>query len=173
MAAAPGRRSGAAVVDERRMRGVVAVGLDAMAAGADVEVCVAVVHRLGSIEVPGQLLVELVPVGNRVHVRLVVAVVRVVVVLAARVAHGRAGMRPTCRKTVRTAIELILERHPLSVALPLVLELHSLWQVALHLFPQVGDGKSEPESVLTTDLHRLLVGYVVQRAVRGRARTRD
>src|SRR6202008_1752147 len=69
MAAAPGRGAGAAVVDERRVRGVMAVGLDAMAAGADIVVRIAVVRRISHVKVPGQLLVELVPVSKRVHVR--------------------------------------------------------------------------------------------------------
>src|SRR6516165_664419 len=120
-AATPRRGTGAAVVDERRMRGIVAVGLDPVAAGADVVVRVDVIDRQGVVNVPGQLLVELVPVGGRVHVRRVLAdSVRVEVVLATRVANRRTGMRPTGRNAVRAARELVLEGRPLPVALPLV-----------------------------------------------------
>src|SRR5215813_13911109 len=94
-AAAPGRGTRAAVVDERRMRSIVAVGLDPVAAGADVEVRIDVIDRHGVIEVPRQLLIELVPVGGRVHVRRVMAdSVRVEVVLTTRVASRCTGMRP-------------------------------------------------------------------------------
>src|SRR5215469_6485167 len=168
--AAPGRRSSAAVVDERGMRRIVAVGLDAVAAGADVVVRIDVVDRLGGVDVEGQLLVELVPVRYRVHVRRVVAFpVRVEVVLAARVAHARAGMRPPCGYFVGTALELILDRRPLSVALPLVLELHIRSQGALHFLPQVGDREPELEVVLAADLGRPFVSYIGCNAVRGRA----
>src|SRR5215472_16155160 len=56
-AAAPGRGTGAAVVVEHRVRGIVAVGLDSVAAGADVVMRIDVIDRHGVIEVPGQLLV--------------------------------------------------------------------------------------------------------------------
>src|SRR5689334_25408959 len=91
MTAAPGRRTRAAVVDERKVSRVMTVCLDAMTARADVEVCIAVVHGLCHVEVPGQLLVELVPVLRGVHVGLVVAKLeRVEVVLSTRIAlRGR------------------------------------------------------------------------------------
>src|SRR5579872_676522 len=107
MAAAPGGRARAAVVDEGEMRGIVAVGLDAVAARADIEVRVAVVRRVGHVEVPGQLLVELVPPLHGVHVGLVIAYAAgVEVVLSARIARRGASMRPARCDSVRTAREL-------------------------------------------------------------------
>src|SRR5579862_9994215 len=85
--AAPGGRARAAVVDELRVRGIVAVRLDAVTAGADVVVRVAVVRRVGRLQIPAQLPVQLVPPADGVHVGLVVAdAVRVEVVLSTRVA---------------------------------------------------------------------------------------
>ena len=109
MAAAPGRGTGAAVVDEQCVSSIVAVGLYSMAAGADVVMRVAVVCSVGNIKVPGELLVELVPPCDRGHVPLVVAdPIRVVVVLPARITHRRTGMRPTDGDPVRTTIEVVL-----------------------------------------------------------------
>src|SRR6516225_4590852 len=169
-AAAPGRGTRAAVVNERRVRGIVAVGLDSVAAGADVVVRVDVIDRHGVIEVPRQLLIELVPEGGRVHVRRVVAdTVRVEVVLTTRVADRCTGVRPTERNTVRAARELVLDGRPLPVTLPLVLELHRVDELALHLFPQIGDGEPELEVVLAADFRRPFIRHVIQHAVGGRA----
>src|SRR5579871_2188900 len=81
VAAAPGGRTRAAVVDERSVRGIVTVGLDAVTAGADVVVSIAAVDGLRPIEVPRHLLVELMPVLSGVHVGVVVGGLRIVVVL--------------------------------------------------------------------------------------------
>src|SRR5260370_33471805 len=105
MGGTTGRGTGPAVVDEHRVRGVVAVRLDAMGARADVVVRVAIVGGIDHVEVVGELLVELVPPGERVHVRLVPAEkVRVEVVLSSRITGRRTGLRPTDGDPVRTAI---------------------------------------------------------------------
>src|SRR4029077_6824139 len=177
MAAAPGGGTGAAVIGEYRMRGIVAVRLDAMTAGADVVMCVGAVERLGPIKVPRQLLVELVPVRHRVHVRLILAdEVGVVVVLSTRVARSSPGVRPTNRDPVGTARELILDRRPLRVgARPFILEPHYRGELALEFFPHIGNRQPELEAVLAADLrrpfiHGIVVGVVGRRSGRDRSR---
>src|ERR1700692_4030445 len=80
MTAAPGRGSRTAVIVEYGAGPVVAVGRDASAAGAHVVMGVAVVDGVGRVEIPIQVLVEVMLPGNGVHVRLVLRIVRVVIV---------------------------------------------------------------------------------------------
>src|ERR1700731_4485379 len=94
MTAAPGRRSRTAVIVEYGVGPVVAVGRDTSAAGADVVMGVAVVDGVGRVEIPVQVLVEVMLPGNGIHIRLVLRIVRVVIVLPARIARRRPGMRP-------------------------------------------------------------------------------
>jgi len=58
-AAAPGRGTRAAVVNEYRVSPVVTIRREPSAAGAQVIVRIAVIDGQGGVEVPGQLLVEL------------------------------------------------------------------------------------------------------------------
>src|SRR5579871_6742612 len=94
MTAAPGGRASAAVVDKQRMGCIVTVRLDPVPTCADVVVRVAVIGGIGNICIPAELLIKLVPEGDRSHVRLVAVVVRVVIVLSARIADGPAGVCP-------------------------------------------------------------------------------
>src|ERR1700732_4809350 len=94
MASAPGRGSGAAEVSERLSRTVVAVRRHAAAASAQIIVRIAVVDRFRRIDVPVQALVEAVLPRNRVHVRLIIEISRVVVMLPARISRCPTGMAP-------------------------------------------------------------------------------
>src|SRR5712664_701949 len=110
-AAAPGRVAGAAVVDDRGVRGVVTIRREPAAAGADIVVGVALVDRVRRIEIPIEVLVEVVLPRDRVHVRPVIAIQRIVVVLPARIAGGRSRMRVT-------NAEVILRREVLGEGKP-------------------------------------------------------
>src|SRR5579883_916922 len=159
--ATPRGRARAAIVDERVVRGIVAVGLDAVAARTDVVVRVADVDGLGPVDVPAQLLVELVPVLRRVHVGVIIGRVWIVVVLTARIAHAPSGVRPTDRDDIPPIEQRLLRRKPHAVALPLVLELHLRRQLAMHVLIQIVEGQAERERVLPAELHRPLVTDVV------------
>src|SRR5882757_4820505 len=94
-AAPPGGVAGTAVVDDRGVRGIVTVRRQPAAAGSDIIVGVAMVDGVGRIDVPIEVLVEVVLPRGREHIRVVVAAQRIVVVLPARVARSLSGMRPT------------------------------------------------------------------------------
>src|ERR1700716_1695954 len=89
-AAAPCRGTRAAVVNEHRVGPVVAVRREPPAAGAQIVVRIAVIDGQGRVEIPGQLLVELVPPGNRVHIGRIARSKRVEVMFSARVPGGGA-----------------------------------------------------------------------------------
>src|ERR1700734_4385139 len=100
MASAPRRRSGAAVIGEHGVRAVVAIRGHAASAGADVVVSIAVIDGVRRIQIPVQALVEAVLPRDRVHIRMVVGGVRVVVVLPARVARRLTRMPPAYAEIV-------------------------------------------------------------------------
>ena len=83
----------------------------------------------------------------------------------ARIARRRAGMRPTDGDPVRTAVQNPVEGQPVAGALALVLKLHDLRHVAMHFLPEVGDRQAEVEAILSADLHRPFIGHIVRRAV--------
>jgi len=85
---------------------------------------IAVVDGERGIEVPGELLVELVPPGDRVHVgRVALRRDRTVIVLSARIARRRPGMTVANADVVAGAEQVLGSREPEAIALALVLEL--------------------------------------------------
>src|SRR6202022_1087674 len=99
-ASPPRGRARAAIVDVRRVRGIVTVISDAAPTRAQVIVRIAVIDGQRRVDVPGQLLIDLVLVGQRKHVGVVVRVGRIVIMLTARIARRRPGMRPAGAHTV-------------------------------------------------------------------------
>src|SRR5450759_538531 len=135
-AAAPGRRTRRAAVDDNGIGTIVAVGRETSPTGTDIVVRVAMVDRQGGIKVPGELLVQLVLPGERVHVGGVSRRQRIVVVLAARIARRLKGVRPAgAHDVLRT--DLLRHREPRAVSLPLVLEFQCRGKFARHTLPPV------------------------------------
>src|SRR5260221_11850984 len=159
--AAPGRVAGAAVVDDRGIRAVVTVRREPAATGTDIVVSVALVDRIGRVEIPIEALVETVLPRNGIHVRRVIATQRIVVVLPARIARGRSCMRPTNTDVILRR-EVLGEGKPQAVSLPFVLELQIGRQVAFHVFVDSADRQAEIKRILHTGLERRFVRDVGQ-----------
>src|ERR1035438_4274617 len=115
MTSTPGRGAGAAVVDERLSRAVVAIRRHTAAAGAEIVVGVGRIDRVRCIDVPVEGLVEMVFPRGGVHVRVVVAGGRIVIVLPARIARGPSGMRPAYADIILRR-EVLGEREPQTVS---------------------------------------------------------
>src|ERR1700719_2363087 len=166
MTSAPRRRSGAAVVDERLGGAVMTIRRDAAPSGAQIIVRVAVIDRIRRVEIPVQVLVETMFPRRREQIRVVRGAVRIVVVLAARIAHRRAGMPPPDTEIILRR-EVLGRGKPKAVSLPLVLIIHVCVQLAAHFFPNAADGEPETERILRTDLEGSFVPDVVN--IPGRA----
>src|SRR6202161_2703761 len=122
----------------------------------------------GGIEIPGQLLVQLVLPGNRVHVGRVGGRERIVIMLAARIPRRLPGMRPTHAYFILQP-EFLAQSHPRAVALALVLKFQVRRNAAVQMLPDTVDAQPEWERVLRSDLEGRLVGDISQVRRRGYA----
>src|SRR5450631_1076246 len=150
MTSAPGRGAGAAVVDELLSRAVMAVRRDSSAAGAEIIVGVGRIDRVRRIDVPVQGFVEMVFPRNGVHVRVVFVGGRIVIVLPARIARRPSGMCPAYAQII-VRREVLREREPQTVSLPLVLKLVRGRQIPLQVLVDSADRESEWEGELRAD----------------------
>src|SRR6266851_536198 len=150
---APSRVPGTTVVNDYGVRRIVTIGREPAATGSEIVMGVALVDRIGRIEIPIEVLVEAVLQRHRVHIRPVVAIQWIVVVLPARIARGRSRMRPTNADVILRR-EVLGKRKPQAVSLSFVLKLQIGRQVAFQVFVDTADRQAEIKRILHTGLER-------------------
>src|SRR5258708_36547732 len=160
-ASTPRGRARAAIVDVRRVRGIVTVISDAAPTRAQVIVRIAVIDGQRRVKVPGQLLVDLVFISQSKHVGVVIRVGRIVIVLPTRIARRLSRMRPTGAHTV-LLVERLRQGEPGTEPLTLVLEFKCSRNVAFQVLRDSVHGQTETELILRADLYRGLIADVLQ-----------
>src|SRR5882724_163671 len=138
-AATPSRRTRPTVVSEHCVSPVVAVRRESPASGPQIVVRIAVIDGQRGVEIPGQLLVELVPHRNRVQVSRIARSNRVEVMFSTRVTRSSPRV-PVADADVIPGAEQVLGRcEPPAGTLPLVLELQYCRDVPAQRFPDTTD----------------------------------
>src|SRR6202030_1391637 len=139
------------------------------ASGAEVIVLIAMVDSKRAVDIPVQLLVQVVLPGDGVHVGRVISVGRIEIVLATRISRRPSRMRPANAHRI-PASNLLGRGEPRAVALPFLLELQRRGRVARHAFEHATDRETKGERVLRADLPGGLVGDVIEIGRRGDGR---
>src|SRR5258708_29023584 len=160
-ASTPRGRARAAIVDVRRVRGIVTVISDAAPTRAQVIVRIAVIDGQRRVKVPGQLLVDLVFISQRKHVGVVIRVGRIVIVLADWIGRRLSLMRRTSAH-LSLLVQRLRQGQPGAEPLTLVLEAKCSRNVAFQVLPDSVHGQPETELVLRADLYRGLIADVTQ-----------
>jgi len=124
--------------------GVVTVISDAAPTRSQVIVRVAVIDGQRRVEVPGQLLIDLVFISQRKHIGVIIRDGRVVIVLTTRIARRLSRMRPTGAH-LTPLVQRLRQGQPGAEPLTLVLEAECSRNVALEVFRDSVHGQPDPD----------------------------